>query len=251
MPTLDDLLASYPPDVQATARRARDLILSVLPDATEQVRLGWKNVTFGRGPAMRDTLFAICPQRSRVNLNLFGADLPDPAGLLEGTGVRVRHVKLPSPAAVDAPALRALLVAATSAPGTAGAGTATPHDAPPVAAPPPLGYKVDVSRTLDAALDALYSAWAEPHARSRWLTLPPASGALVVRTATPLRSIRATWPDGGSIAVTFEAKSERRSRVNVEHSRLPTSAAADAARAFWRGQLDRLAATLGSAQPDA
>jgi len=41
-----------------------------------------------------------------------GADLKDPAGLLEGSGKRMRHVKLRPGRAVDAAALAALIAAA-------------------------------------------------------------------------------------------------------------------------------------------
>lgn len=41
-----------------------------------------------------------------------GADLPDPARLLEGAGKRMRHVKLRAGVAFDEEALRALIVAA-------------------------------------------------------------------------------------------------------------------------------------------
>lgn len=41
-----------------------------------------------------------------------GASLPDPAGLLTGTGTYMRHVKLRPGSAVDAPALAALIRAA-------------------------------------------------------------------------------------------------------------------------------------------
>jgi hypothetical protein len=43
-----------------------------------------------------------------------GANLPDPAHLLEGTGRHLRHVKLLSPGDVQAPAFRALLQAAVT-----------------------------------------------------------------------------------------------------------------------------------------
>ena len=46
---------------------------------------------------MRDFLFAIIPHTAHVNLQLAdGADLPNPDGRIEGTGKRVRHVKVRS-----------------------------------------------------------------------------------------------------------------------------------------------------------
>lgn len=48
-----------------------------------------------------------------VNVGFFrGATLPDPARLLEGTGVAMRHVKLRPDGGVDAAALAALIQAA-------------------------------------------------------------------------------------------------------------------------------------------
>lgn len=50
---------------------------------------------------------------SHVNVGFFkGAELPDPAGLLQGTGKAMRHVKLKPGAPVDAAALAALIAAA-------------------------------------------------------------------------------------------------------------------------------------------
>ena len=46
---------------------------------------------------MRDFWFAIIPHTAHVNLQLAdGADLPNPDGRIEGTGKRIRHVKVRS-----------------------------------------------------------------------------------------------------------------------------------------------------------
>jgi hypothetical protein len=51
--------------------------------------------------------------KAHVHVGFFhGAELADPAGLLEGTGRFMRHVKLRPDAEVDAGALRALIEAA-------------------------------------------------------------------------------------------------------------------------------------------
>lgn len=50
---------------------------------------------------------------AHVNVGFFhGATLPDPAGLLEGDGKYMRHVKLRPGTAVDASSLEALIAAA-------------------------------------------------------------------------------------------------------------------------------------------
>jgi len=86
---------------------------------------------FGRmrrcGPDVRELLHDRCPVacvgdapfayvnafKAHVNVGFFqGAALADPAGLLEGTGKRMRHVKLRPGEAVDEAALRGLIQAA-------------------------------------------------------------------------------------------------------------------------------------------
>jgi hypothetical protein len=48
--------------------------------------------------------------RAHVNVGFFrGAELPDPSGLLEGTGKHMRHVKLRRAGDIDAAALRKLI----------------------------------------------------------------------------------------------------------------------------------------------
>ncbi len=50
---------------------------------------------------------------AHVNVGFFkGAELPDPAGLLQGSGKAMRHVKLRPGEAIDATALKALIEAA-------------------------------------------------------------------------------------------------------------------------------------------
>ena len=50
---------------------------------------------------------------THVSVGFFdGADLPDPAGLLQGAGKHMRHVKLRGDHAIDEPALWALIAAA-------------------------------------------------------------------------------------------------------------------------------------------
>src|SRR3982074_3987683 len=97
-PAVDTFLKAPPPPVSEIAVKAREAILSVMPEATEKVYPGWKVIQYGAGADMKSVFAAISPQRERVNLGLANAvDPPDPAGLLEGEGKAIRHVKLTSP----------------------------------------------------------------------------------------------------------------------------------------------------------
>ena len=53
--------------------------------------------------------------KSHVNVGFFyGSELPDPAGMLEGSGKRMRHVKLKPGATINSAALRKLIEEAYS-----------------------------------------------------------------------------------------------------------------------------------------
>ncbi len=115
-PAVDTFLKGYPPQVREIAVKAREVILSVMPGATEKVYPGWKVIQYGTAADMKAVFAAISPQRERVNLGLAnGVDLPDPDGLLEGDGKAIRHVKLTSPEAASAPAVRELVWGALQA----------------------------------------------------------------------------------------------------------------------------------------
>ena len=94
----------------------RATILSAFPAAIEQVDFASKLIAFGRSMKMRGLLFAIIAHKSRVNLQLAdGAELPDPEGLVEGTGKRIRHVKIRSVEAASSAAVVGLVHAQLAA----------------------------------------------------------------------------------------------------------------------------------------
>jgi hypothetical protein len=89
----ETLLAAYEPEVRERARASRALVRRLVPDAEEKVHRAWKTVAYGRSKKF----CAISPHKSWVNLQFHrGKALPDPSGLLEGTGRSMRHVKLAS-----------------------------------------------------------------------------------------------------------------------------------------------------------
>jgi hypothetical protein len=86
-------------------------VLEVLPEAREILDRSDRLVAYATGPRpIKDLWAGIAPHTSHVNLQLAnGALIADPAGLVEGTGKRVRHVKLRSVGDVERPELRSLL----------------------------------------------------------------------------------------------------------------------------------------------
>ena len=113
---VDRLLGEHPPELQAIERALRATIRTAFPEAIEQVDFANKLIAFGRSMKIRGLLFAIIAHKAHVNLQLAdGALLPDPAGLVEGTGKRIRHVKIRSVEAAASPEVRAIIAAQLAA----------------------------------------------------------------------------------------------------------------------------------------
>lgn len=93
--TWDENLASHTADVQGAARALEAAIRAAVPNAVVEYDPGNGLLAFGTSMRMRDLLFALIPHTGWVNLQLaHGALLADPHGLIEGTGKRIRHVKV-------------------------------------------------------------------------------------------------------------------------------------------------------------
>ena len=103
------------PDLADIARALRLTVLDGYPDAIEWFDRSDGLLAFGSGRSIRDLRFAIIPHKSHVNLQLAdGAELPNPDGRIEGTGKRIRHVKVRSIEDAQAPWLRAAIAAQTA-----------------------------------------------------------------------------------------------------------------------------------------
>ena len=104
------LTAEHTPEIKAIEEALRGAIKSEFPDVLERVDFGNKLIAYGRSMKMRDLAFAIIAHHEHVNLQLAdGVDLPDPTGIVEGTGKRIRHVKVRSVEVARSPAVRDLI----------------------------------------------------------------------------------------------------------------------------------------------
>jgi uncharacterized protein YndB with AHSA1/START domain len=101
-------------------------------------------------------------------------------------------------------------------------------------------YEATKSKTIAVPVGRLYAAFADAKARKRWL----GDVALVVRKATPEKSVRITWDDGTSVEAGFYPKGAEKSMVAVTHTKLPDRARADELKRFWKERLDALAEQL-------
>ena len=109
---IEEFLGAYTHEVQMIARKLRELVIQVEPDILEQIDFPGRLIGYGFARTYKDTICVIMPLKAGVNLGFpRGIDLPDPQGLLVGTGKRARHVRLSSAEEANQPALRDLLEA--------------------------------------------------------------------------------------------------------------------------------------------
>jgi len=96
---------------------------------------------------------------------------------------------------------------------------------------------VGASKTVNVPIEELFAAWGDARTRARWLAGSP----LIVRKATPNKSLRASWKDdGSSVDVNFYTKGERKSQISLQHTRLSGSGQVTRMQSFWRRALDQL-----------
>jgi hypothetical protein len=107
-PAIDDWLSRRPEPLRSIARDWFAQIRALGTDVTELMHDGCPTACVG------DAAFAyVCVFTAHANVGFFhGAFLEDPSGLLQGTGKRMRHVKLRPESTVDSNALANLIRAA-------------------------------------------------------------------------------------------------------------------------------------------
>jgi hypothetical protein len=113
--SVEAFLAQYPREIQALAEQMRDLIRAAAPGAVEAARQGWGAITYkDRHVGYFCGLF---PTFERLQVVFeFGILLPDPLGLLTGSGSQTRTVELYPGEEFPAVPLRELIEAALSLP---------------------------------------------------------------------------------------------------------------------------------------
>ena len=107
----DDIVEMTPEPLRPVTIRLKELLLSADPDACIVVRLGDRAATFGIGPKkMSEGYCYILPYAGWVNLGFYrGVDISDPDKLLEGTGAKMRHIKVRSIEECNNPSLVSMI----------------------------------------------------------------------------------------------------------------------------------------------
>jgi hypothetical protein len=112
---LEGYIAKYSPEIAGLARAALAKMRARLPGALELVYDNYNALAIGFSPTERtsDAIFSLALWPRWVSLFfLQGAGLPDPDGLLQGSGKVARHIVLEDATDLDKPAVQDLIAGA-------------------------------------------------------------------------------------------------------------------------------------------
>ena len=112
---LAGFIAKFTPEVATLIRAARRKMRARLPQALELVYDNYNFFVIGYGPSERasEAIFSLAAQAKGVSLCfLQGASLPDPNGLLKGSGNVVRNIRIETADTLDQAGVRSLMKAA-------------------------------------------------------------------------------------------------------------------------------------------
>ena len=104
-PKIDRWWSTKPPELSSLARTWFEVMKMCGPDVTESLHNGYPAACLDVYPFAYVDSF-----RSHINVGFYyGTFLPDPQGILIGTGKRMRHVKVTLDNQVDSRALKKLI----------------------------------------------------------------------------------------------------------------------------------------------
>lgn len=112
---LDRIIAKQPPAMAKLTREVLAKIRPRFPGAVELVYDKKRSLVIGFCPDERasNVINSIATYSKWINLYFFEGDtLPDPEGLLQGSGSTVRSIRITAAADLDRPAVKALMAAA-------------------------------------------------------------------------------------------------------------------------------------------
>ena len=90
--SIQQYILNLPDKKQEITLAVRDIILAVEPEISEQIK--WNQLTFSIGKYNMAFIYSY-PDSDYCNLGFFDAtSLSDPNNLFEGTGKRMRHIKI-------------------------------------------------------------------------------------------------------------------------------------------------------------
>lgn len=111
--TLQEVFAKASPKSLPLIKAAHKFIIQLEPGAVVVPRLGEKSISYGVGvKKMSEAYCYLIPFKEHLNFGFFyGTDI-DTEGILEGTGAKMRHIKIHTLEDLKNPKLKKLLLKA-------------------------------------------------------------------------------------------------------------------------------------------
>lgn len=106
----EEFLSQYSEPVFYQAMKLREIVLADLPDIIEQVDIPARMVAYCYGQKYTDLICTIIPSKKGLKLGFNrGTEIPDPEGLLEGSGKFSRYVVIRPGKQMNTRAIKKLL----------------------------------------------------------------------------------------------------------------------------------------------
>jgi len=105
-------LQAFPPKISKLFLATRRVVLEAAPGVNELIYDAYNAVSaaYSFSDRLKEAFCHVAAYSGYVNLGFNrGAELPDPSGALIGSGARIRHIRLTTPADLQSPALRSLV----------------------------------------------------------------------------------------------------------------------------------------------
>lgn len=116
MKAISAILDPYDDAVRTLGYSVRDFLLGILENVTEQPDAPANIIGYGYGSGYKDMICTIIPSKQGIKLGFaYGATLPDPDHLLQGSGKVHKYITLNTVADFDNKAVRQLLQEAIKA----------------------------------------------------------------------------------------------------------------------------------------
>jgi hypothetical protein len=111
-----NFLSNYDEKVSSLALELREMLFKTLPDIKEQIDKPARIIGYGYGPKYADHICVIIPSKKGLKLGFNrGSELPDPTGILQGSGKVHKYVEIRSGTDIKSSALKKLLSSALKA----------------------------------------------------------------------------------------------------------------------------------------
>lgn len=107
-----NFLSAYDEEIIALVGELRSVLLKNLPDIIEQLDHAAKMIAYTYGQKYAELVCVIIPSKKGVKLGFNkGNELPDPHGLLQGTGKVSRYIEIKSVEQVKSKEIKQMIVA--------------------------------------------------------------------------------------------------------------------------------------------